>query len=396
MGGCYPSKSPRPAEPITDGVPPKARPEDFREAALKQPPLEAQLSPLSTKYSSGHLRPDVTHDSDYASSGDGSGDCSSSDDELDYLSADEGEPSMLAACRMDLDPVDPVDPIEPSLEPEAQDAGSSLPYVEPGINVFNVYGTRLTQEDGSVSYRCPVSSSLFQGEMLLVFRSPDVQSNGQYHAGLFEGKQRIYSFQIQGRFKRKPRGPVTFQASVLDDTARLGAVSRRLASVWLGLAQSLIPSLALNLEAEPSRPMGVSCVVDPSWLAILETPRGQRPPALGSSLPSYKECVERNGRNLGALEHPDLDAVYTIEYYTKNLDFITWKLTGLGPLPQVSLSKFAPGAPVAEEWRSASGFSCYFREGAPEGGQGEDTEAFQSPPPQDTQLAGAKFIFAKR
>lgn len=393
MGGCYPSKSQRTSESIRDEIPPRTRTEDYRQAALKQPSLEAQLSPLSHKHSN-QQGAEVAHDSDYASSRDGSAnDCASSDDELDYLSADEGEPSMLAACRLE---IDPTDLIETSVEPGTQDAGSSHPCVEPGINVFDVHGTRITQEDGSVSFRCPVSSSLFEGEMLLVFRSPDAQSNGRYHTALFEGKQRIYTFQIQGRFKRKPRGPVTFQASVLDDTARLGAVSRRLASVWLGLAQALIPSLALHLEAEPNRPMGVSCVVDPSWLAILETPKNQTPPALGSSLPGYKECVERNGRDLGALQEPDLDSVYTIEYYTKNLDFITWKLTGLGPLPQVSLSKFAPGAPVGEEWRSASGFSCYFREGAPEGGQREDPEAFQSPPPQDAQLAGAKFIFAKR
>merc|ERR1711966_523525 len=86
----------------------------------------------------------------------------------------------------------------------------------------------------------PIDSDLFTGSQLFVFRDEDPTANGRYHASLFEGKQRRYVWQLQGKFKRQPRGPIFFQASVLDESAHLSMVTRHFANVFHWFAQATI------------------------------------------------------------------------------------------------------------------------------------------------------------
>jgi len=90
------------------------------------------------------------------------------------------------------------------------------------------------------STRFAVDTELFQGEMLQVSRSSDPVMNGAYHGNMFAGKNRVFVLQVQGRFKRKPRGPICLCLNLLDDTVKLGMLSKRFARMWLSFAQAII------------------------------------------------------------------------------------------------------------------------------------------------------------
>lgn len=228
-----------------------------------------------------------------------------------------------------------------------------------------------------------MSKHSVSGEQLFALRAREPAANGQYHAGLFEGKKRTYVYQIQGRFKRQPRGPLYFQASATDDKAYLGMLTRGVISTWASFAEPYVPGMKLQMDPEPSCPIGASLAVDPSWIAILKTPHGEIPHPLGTSLPPYAECVAYNGCDVGSLSEVDLDATYTMEYYTSYCDFIEYSLSI--PLVDVSLSRLFPYCAAVP---GSTGIACFFHEeyDAAKG------HGFLVPPPADSTMCGAMFV----
>jgi len=244
------------------------------------------------------------------------------DDSSDYFSADEDEPvdtNSEVRCN------------QSALDTEGE--------LSRGTNVLNASGVAVQPEKDCHCYRMDIDTELFEGQQIFVFRDkPGL--NGKYQVGLFDGKKRMYTYQLQGRFKRQPHGPIVFQASALDHTAQLGMISRSLSRTWLAFARSFCPDLKLNLKAKDGRPLGAALPVDPSWLGIIKTPRGETPPELGTRLPAYEECIKQNGCDVGNLSKVDLSATYTIEYYTANADFLDWRLTNIPVSAEYDFEQF--------------------------------------------------------
>ena len=103
---------------------------------------------------------------------------------------------------------------EPSEANEATALPKAIDITEPGMNIFSTSGRKIHREQGSNSYRSRIESELFSGEQLLIFREEEPERNGKYHAGCWEGKKRRYVYQLQGRFRRKPTGPIVFQVEL--------------------------------------------------------------------------------------------------------------------------------------------------------------------------------------
>jgi len=252
--------------------------------------------------------------------------------------------------------------VGPSMQPKELNSkiphGTSVITNESDVNPL----CKVETEPGSTSYRFPVNSDLFEGEQLLVFRDPANEKrggNGKYQKTLWEGKARMFKFQVQGKFKRQPRGPIYLQASVMDDKATMGMFSKRFAKLVGQFAGSSIPKAELDfsLKPGPGKPMGVLMKVDPSWISILRE-KGE-PWELGKRMPTYKECLAKNGDDVGALQNVDLDATYTLEYYTANLDAINWMITGIAVMPNMSLDNFFPEYPHIKK---ATAGCCFFKE----------------------------------
>jgi len=256
-----------------------------------------------------------------------------------------------------------------------------------GTNVLTTDYRRVEREPGSASYRWPIDTDLFEGETLLVFRDMGNEKrggNGKYQRTIWEGKSRLFVFQTQGRFKRQPRGPIHMQLSVCDDTATMGMFSKRFAKIVGSFAASAIPKadLQMSLKPLPGKPMGVAMKVDPSWISILKE-KGDAVWELGERMPSYTECLGRNGCDVGGLERVDLDATYTMEYYTANVDLIQWQLTGIAVMPNMTLDNFCPEFPHIKK---ATAAMCMFRERVSE------ADDFYIKPKQGTAFGGALLV----
>lgn len=203
----------------------------------------------------------------------------------------------------------------------------------------------LPQGESPHSWRMRVDSDLFQGEVLQVFRHSDPIHNGPYHASLFAGKRRVFVVQVQGKFKRKPRGQLCVLAQLLDDSQNMGKITKKFIKIWHKYVKSYDPNIDINLDARYNRPCGVYAPLNSRWVGVIQTPPGEEPPPLGRSLPPPKECKRINAGDVDICD-PDLDSTYTLEYFSENLDFIGWKLFNFPILPEFSLSRFTSRFPV--------------------------------------------------
>jgi len=221
----------------------------------------------------------------------------------------------------------------------------------------------LPMGESDQSWSIDVNTDLFEGTMLQVFRQKDNAKNGMYHDGLFKGKNRVYVCQLQGRFKRKPNGPICLMCQFLDDNFSIGTFSKRFAKIWLGFARQWEKQLDICLDPKEGRPISLIMPVSDNWMAIVHTKKGDTPPQLGVRLPSFKDCVKmnkENGVSVGHIEDPDMDAIYTLEFYSQNLDMLGWKVFNIPVLPEFSLNRFTSGWPAVSV--PCQGFAVHMRE----------------------------------
>jgi len=204
-----------------------------------------------------------------------------------------------------------------------------------------------------------VDTDLFVGTSMLFLRDKDPEKNGKFQSQIWQGKSRVYTMQVQGKFKRKPKGPLCFYLSALDDVSTIGRISKRLAKLWLAFARSWEKRIDINFAVSPGKPLALLAPISPQWMGIIETQPGGEVPLLGHRLPSYKECIDITGRDLGNVEDPDLGATYTFEFYTANLDCVYWKFANIPVLPEISLHRLAPSFQAV---RNASGYVGCLRE----------------------------------
>jgi len=197
-------------------------------------------------------------------------------------------------------------------------------------------------------------SSLFKGTATLYMKDQDLSKNGVFQSQIWQGKNRVFTLHVQGKFLRKPKGPICFYLAALDDNTTLGLISKRLGKMWLAFARNWEKAVDINFKNQPGKPLALIAPISSGWMGCLETKPGEQLPAVGHRLPTYKECVAQNGRDLGHLEDPDLECTYTFEYYTANLDTFRWVLTSIPVLPEISLHRLAP------EFHGVPGTSGFF------------------------------------
>ena len=87
-------------------------------------------------------------------------------------------------------------------------------------------------------------------------RDKDAGKNGVYQSQIWEGKNRVFTLHIQGKFKRKPNGPICFYLAALDDFSTLGSISKRFGKMWLAFARNWEEKLDINFKV-------LSCWGDP-------------------------------------------------------------------------------------------------------------------------------------
>jgi hypothetical protein len=80
----------------------------------------------------------------------------------------------------------------------------------------------------------PFETELFSGTALMLLRPPSPEADPFYSPRLFEGRSRCLEVQVQGRFKRVPKGTVYIGGEVTE-RMQLGLVTKGLAKLILQL-----------------------------------------------------------------------------------------------------------------------------------------------------------------
>lgn len=219
----------------------------------------------------------------------------------------------------------------------------------------------------------PFETDLFVGHVLFLVRTPSSSPSAAAEAAapyaeLFEGKRRMFWIQVQGRFKRAPRGAV-FLGGELPARIAPGFFTRSLALVIVGLIRQLLPVGNVHFsfgddgrEENPSRSRSarrgsasrqtreLPAISFPLYQSVdqfVDTPEGEEPPELGSI--DFGETLEMRQRRrqtpLGA-EKFVVGNTYSFHFHTMYVDLTKWETVNLPGLSAMDLSAFFDSLPL--------------------------------------------------
>ncbi|EQC34745.1 hypothetical protein SDRG_07558 [Saprolegnia diclina VS20] len=188
----------------------------------------------------------------------------------------------------------------------------------------------------------PFENDLFVGHVYFLVKTDP--PNATWHH-LFDKRKRMFWIQVQGRFKRQPRG-VVYLGGELPDRISLGFFTRSLASVIMSIIQTLVKAVHYAFGDANELP---HCVF-PLYQSVDEmviTPPGETPPVLGQ-----EAFGESKAEHLGRMKTPcgtevyDLDAIYTFHFHTMYVDLTQWTIINLPGMKDVALTTFFEGHPL--------------------------------------------------
>lgn len=226
-------------------------------------------------------------------------------------------------------------------------------------DVGSVEGQR---EEMEMNSRTPIAfeTELFIGHALFLVRT---QPEDPHYAVLFSGKRRMFWIQVQGRFKRSPRGPV-YLGGELPARIAPGVFTRSVALVIMGIIRRLVGrvSFSFGSPTDSENADELPAVAFPLYQSVdqfVETPEGQMPPVLGTSDfgESEEQRKKRRHTPLGS-EHYAVGPTYTFDFHTMYVDLTRWETANLpGGLNAMDLACFFDSLPlrlVAYEVRPAA------------------------------------------
>eukprot|EP00548_Thalassiothrix_antarctica_P001563 CAMPEP_0194131086 /NCGR_PEP_ID=MMETSP0152-20130528/1924_1 /TAXON_ID=1049557 /ORGANISM="Thalassiothrix antarctica, Strain L6-D1" /LENGTH=803 /DNA_ID=CAMNT_0038825747 /DNA_START=50 /DNA_END=2458 /DNA_ORIENTATION=- len=224
--------------------------------------------------------------------------------------------------------------------------GMVLTEEEPATRQLPKFKTlRVSLDDGISSYplnshvAVPFENDLFCGEILILCRPMNPEVDDPYwNKKIFSKKRRRFVMQIQGRFKRKPRGLLYFGGEV-SEQMKLGLVGNGMCNLLLKFMRSFVKDLSYAFGNKKE----VAHISAPAWFAfdsIVITPPGDSPPALGSiEFPESKADVafRRSSNGLGNWNTTD---IFTLTFHSMYIDGPTWHLMEIPFAPNLDLHTF--------------------------------------------------------
>eukprot|EP00051_Salpingoeca_urceolata_P009769 m.118694 g.118694 ORF g.118694 m.118694 type:complete len:672 (-) comp16438_c0_seq4:737-2752(-) len=170
----------------------------------------------------------------------------------------------------------------------------------------------------------------FQGKMVLIVRRPGVNLP-EY----FRPKRRMFELQLQGRFKKQPRGTLFFGGEILAPM-HMGSLRRSVCGVLLRLISSFGRGLHFSFgEHDPDDRPHIVFPLLSAMDCFAATPLDDTPPELGTELPQVPRPRPSSDGSSFDLEH-----TYTFSVYTHLIDMEGFQLCNVPGLGTVDLSKF--------------------------------------------------------
>lgn len=188
----------------------------------------------------------------------------------------------------------------------------------------------------------PFKTSLFEGQALLLVRSPTLDT--QRYAHRFNGNHYTFEIQIQGKFLMVPAGRLFIGAEVTKPMS-LGLLTKGMCRAILQLGRTVNKHLHHSFgSSQPGRSeTELPHIVGPMWSAadkLVITRPSSKPPALGDSFP--EDPVRRSTRRSDAdfTHDVSLDNTYSISFKTSNIDLVSWTAANLPLVNSIDLHTF--------------------------------------------------------
>ncbi|RHZ28068.1 hypothetical protein DYB37_002639 [Aphanomyces astaci] len=254
------------------------------------------------------------------------------------LSAPPSDQCSIPPPLNDLQPVEEAH-VQGSAEPQAHDD------VCVGLEHLRVV------DEGSATNRgiainsatpVPFENDFFQGHVYFLVKTTPPNATWQH---LFVGRKRNFWIQVQGKFKRPPRGTI-FMGGELPRSVSVGFLARSLARLVSSMMRRLLGTTHVGFGDDEERP---HCVF-PLFQTVDEmvvTPVGAMPPTLGQA--QFGETLvaqqRRKATPLGG-ETIHVDATYTFQFHTMYADLAKWTIVNVPGMQDVPLRTFFQDEPL--------------------------------------------------
>ncbi|KAF1329015.1 Pleckstrin homology-like domain, partial [Globisporangium splendens] len=190
----------------------------------------------------------------------------------------------------------------------------------------------------------PFENDLFVGHVYFFVRTTP---EDPHWAHLFSGRRRMFWIQVQGKFKRPPRGTV-YLGGELPAQISPGIFTRSIALVIMGIIQQLVGNVNfsfgdLDNDVVPSIALPLYQSAD----QLIVTPAGEMPPRLGERDFGESEAARRLRRQtpVGS-EQFVVGDTYSFDFHTMYVDLTRWKTANLPGLSEMELSTFFDSLPL--------------------------------------------------
>ena len=201
---------------------------------------------------------------------------------------------------------------------------------------------------------CPANSrepvqfetEFFKGCAVLALRTTP---KDQVYDTFFKGTYTLV-IQVQGKFKRQPKGEV-YCGSESQDKMELGMITRTISKSVCSFASNVVPDLHYSLGDSQNSPNyqlpHMVAPLFPTMEKLVVTPPGGTPPLLGVPLEEDPEHKARRRKFKSIKEaNIDLDSTYSFSINTSNIDLTTWNIVNVPMLKSLEMRHFFGDSPI--------------------------------------------------
>uniref|UniRef100_A0A7S4RNJ3 Domain of unknown function at the cortex 1 domain-containing protein n=3 Tax=Ditylum brightwellii TaxID=49249 RepID=A0A7S4RNJ3_9STRA len=256
---------------------------------------------------------------------------------------------------------------KPSSPKSQQQQQNAHPELEPLYVMNKITGERFIPNTNKL---IEIDSDLFYGNMLMMFRTSDADSDetsastprrgsssnaaNDAVTNYFRTKQRRWEFQFQLKLKRLPTSPIYLGIDV-DDSIKLGMIQKALMGAIMnfvkknnaGMSYSLTEGTinAQKLQEGRYEKNHVALPVESSMDRFVATKPGEPLPQLGE--PIYEDPASIKKRKKGDyVVDWNIDHTYTFGLWSAYIDYLKWKILNIPGVRPIALSSVIGSQPL--------------------------------------------------
>lgn len=204
-----------------------------------------------------------------------------------------------------------------------------------------------------------IDTELFSGEMLLMFRTSQVDDDDQHPSNknidptinYFKGKQRRFEWQWQIKLKKIPTGDV-YVGCELDEPPQMGMIQRALVNAALKFVKKMNPGFGYYFSSENTSsvdgktPSYLSFPVGSSMDRFVASKPGEEVPTLGKEIYEDSDMLKRRKRGEKGAVVWNTEDTYTMALWSAYIDWLDWQVLNFPGIRPFSVTSVAGVQPI--------------------------------------------------